>query len=233
MSTPSESPAFNRSAAITRSLLGWGVVAGPFYVVLGLSLALTRPGFRLPDHALSLLMLGEWGWLQRVNLILSALMVLAAAIGFLRAIRNGRGLAIAVLTMIYAASLILSAIFPPDPVNGFPVDLPAGTVSTSGILHMLFGAIGFVAIASASFAYADWARSVGSRPRATAGIVLGVVVIVGFFAGAALSLTAVGTALLWIAVLAGWTWLAIASAHVYAWTPHPFITQKQVEESLA
>ena len=39
-------------AAVTRSLLGWGVVAGPFYVVVGLVLALTRPGFDLSTHAL-------------------------------------------------------------------------------------------------------------------------------------------------------------------------------------
>lgn len=52
---------FDKSAAVTRSLLGWGVVAGPFYVVFGLTLALTRPGFRLTQHALSLLMLGDLG----------------------------------------------------------------------------------------------------------------------------------------------------------------------------
>jgi hypothetical protein len=39
-------------------MLGWGVVAGPFYVVVGLVLALTRPGFVLSRDALSLLMIG-------------------------------------------------------------------------------------------------------------------------------------------------------------------------------
>lgn len=38
---------FDRGAAVTRSMLGWGVVAGPFYIVFGLILALTRPGFDL------------------------------------------------------------------------------------------------------------------------------------------------------------------------------------------
>ena len=92
-------------AAVTRSMLGWGVVAGPFYIIFGLVLATTRPGFDLTRHALSLLMLGDLGWLQRVNLTLTALMVVVASIGILRAIRNGRGLAMGVLTIVYAAGL--------------------------------------------------------------------------------------------------------------------------------
>jgi hypothetical protein len=44
---------FDRRAAVTRSLLGWGVVAGPFYLVFGLILALTRPGFDVGHDALS------------------------------------------------------------------------------------------------------------------------------------------------------------------------------------
>ncbi|MET0736399.1 MAG: DUF998 domain-containing protein [Microbacterium sp.] len=210
---------FDKASAVTRSLLGWGVVAGPFYVIVGLILALTRPGFDLASHALSLLMLGEWGWMQRLNLILSALMVLAAAYGFLRAIRNGRGLAIAVLVGVFGVCLILSAIFPPDPVDGFPAGASA-EASTSGILHLVFGAIGFVALAVAAFAYAGWARTEGVGGSAIA-IVLGCIVILGFVGGAALAMVPAGVALLWAAVLAGWLWLALASARVYRWTPHP------------
>ncbi|WP_434591336.1 hypothetical protein [Brevibacterium sp. 1718] len=39
-------------AAVTRSMLGWGVVAGPFYIVFGLILALTRGRIR-PDPSLA------------------------------------------------------------------------------------------------------------------------------------------------------------------------------------
>jgi hypothetical protein len=88
-------------AAVTRSLLGWGVVAGPFYVLFGLILAFTRAGFDLTQHALSLLMLGDLGWLQRTNLALTGLMAVVAALGVVRAIRNGRGLAVGVLTAVY------------------------------------------------------------------------------------------------------------------------------------
>ena len=221
-----ESSGFDGAAAVTRSLLGWGVVAGPFYVVVGLILALTRPGFRLSEHALSLLMLGEWGWMQRVNLILTALMVLAAALGIQRAVRNGRGLAMAVLVGVYGLCLILSAIFPPDPVEDFPPGSAGGVATTSGILHLVFGAVGFIALAAAAFAYAAWCRSIGESRRGIVGIVLGAFVVVGFFGGAALAASPVGIVLLWIAVLAGLAWLALACAHIYSWSPHPVVAQR-------
>jgi hypothetical membrane protein len=211
---------FDRSAAVTRSFLGWGVVAGPFYVIVGLVLALTRPGFDLTRHALSLLSLGEFGWMQRTNFILSGLMVIAAAVGILRAVKNGRGLAMGVLVAVFGACLVLSGIFAPDPVDGFPPGSTA-SASVSGILHLLFGGIGFLALAVAAFAYAGWCRSERIAGQAVWAIVLGILVIAGFVGGAALSKAPIGVLLLWIAVLAGWAWLALACARIYRWTPHP------------
>lgn len=214
-------PDLDRDAAITRSLLGWGVVAGPFYLVVGIVLAITRAGFDLTQHALSLLMLGDLGWLQRTNLILTGLMAIAAAVGILRAIRNGRGLAMGVLVIVYGVGLILSAVFPPDPVAGYPPGSEGGEFSVSGILHLLFGAIGFIAVAAAAFAHAAWSRSIGAPRRALVSAILGAVVLLAFGGGVALSPSPTGILLIWIAVLAQFVWLALASAHIYAWSPHP------------
>jgi hypothetical protein len=131
-----------------------------------------------------------------------------------------------VLVGVYGASLLLSAVFAPDPVAGFPPGSAGGVASTSGILHLVFGALGFLALAAAAFAYAGWCRSIGERRRATGAVVLGALVVVGFVAGAALAMSPVGTLLLWVSVLAGLLWLAVASAHVYAWSPHPVIEQR-------
>jgi len=45
--TPARASAagFDRGAAITRSLLGYGVVVGPFYLVVGVIQGLVRDGF--------------------------------------------------------------------------------------------------------------------------------------------------------------------------------------------
>jgi hypothetical protein len=217
---------FDTEAAVTRSLLGWGVVAGPFYIVVGVSLALTRPDFDFTEHGLSLLMLDDHGWIQRANLTLSAIMVLAAAYGILRTIRNGRGLAMAVLTGTYGMCMVLSATFPPGPVKGYPAGSVGGSFSTSGVLHMVFGAVGFSALAGASFVYARWSRDRDEKPRSRLGVACGTVILVGFLGGAILALSPLGVGLLWLAVISGWVWLASTAGHLYTVVPHPVLSQR-------
>jgi hypothetical protein len=72
---------------ITKSLLGYGILAGPFYVVVSLAQALTRNGFDLRRHEWSLLANGPLGWIQMTNLVVTGLMTVAAAIGMRRALR--------------------------------------------------------------------------------------------------------------------------------------------------
>lgn len=210
------SSGFNTAAAITRSLLGWGVVAGPFYLVIGLVLALTRSGFDLAEHQLSLLMLGDGGWMQATNLILSGVMVLAAALGFHRALG---GSAAAVLLGVVGLGLVGSGIFPPDPMGGFPPGEPE-VVTTSGILHLVFGLAQFLSMAAAAFVMARWFKRRGQEGVGLYSRITGFVVIVGFMSGAAVP-TTVGVALLWLVVLAEWAWLAVASVHAYRTVPHP------------
>jgi hypothetical protein len=151
VSASSSTTTFDRGRAVTKSLLGWGVVAGPFYVVVGLAQALLVPGFDLSRHALSLLLLGPLGWIQWLNLVLSGLMVLAAAVGFARLLPRRRNVWAAVFLGLYGISLVAAAIFPPDPMGGFPVGgTDATTASTSGLLHLAAGAIGFVSLAVAA-----------------------------------------------------------------------------------
>jgi hypothetical membrane protein len=69
----------DRAAAVIRSLLGYGVLAGVCYLVVGLAQARTRDGFDLTGHDLSLLANGPYGWIQSANFIQTGLMVIAAA----------------------------------------------------------------------------------------------------------------------------------------------------------
>jgi Protein of unknown function (DUF998) len=207
---------FDTGAAVTRSLLGWGVVAGPFYLVVGLVLALTRPGFDLTRHPLSLLMLGDGGWLQITNIVLSGVMVLAAALGFARATTRTAG----GLLGAYGAGLVLSGIFPPNPMNGFPVGA-AQTGTFSGVMHLVGGAVGFLALSAAAFAAGGWFARRGDRTAALYSRTSGAVVVLAFISGAALSVVPAGVALLWLAVVAGWAWLLVASVRAYRTVPHP------------
>ena len=212
---------FDKRAAITRSLLGWGVVAGPFYLVVGLILALTRDGFVLSEHPLSVLMLGESGWLQQANLGVSGLMTLAAGLGLSRALRESRGARGGALVLAYGACLILSAVFKPDPMAGFPPGAVEGDPTTSGLAHLAFGGVGFLCLAAAAAVVARWfgERSQGALQRYS--LASAVIVVVAFLAGAALSTSAAGVVSLWVAVVVGWLWLAVTSLRAYRSVPHP------------
>ena len=61
LDAPSKRSAGPALTSLTRPLLVCGLIAGPFYVVIGLIQALTRPGFNLLRHDLSLLANGEFG----------------------------------------------------------------------------------------------------------------------------------------------------------------------------
>lgn len=205
-------------------MLGWGVVAGPFYVVFGLILALTREGFDLSRHALSLLALGEGGWLQIVNFALTGLMVVIAGWGLLRAIEGrGRGAGIAVIAA--GAAIALAGVIPADAVDGFPVGAEA-TMSVTGVLHLALGAVEFIAFAVAAFLIARFFVSREERGRAVWSRIAGIVIVVAFAAGAALSAGPAGVALLWLAVVTSFAWLLMASAWIYRVVPHPDLAKR-------
>jgi hypothetical protein len=218
--SPSSASTFDRGRAVTKSLLGWGVVVGPFYLIVGLAQALLVPGFDLSRHALSLLLLGELGWIQTVNLCLSGLMVLAAALGFARLMPRRSNIWAGVFLGLYGVSLIAAAIFPPDPMGGFPVGATdATTPSMSGLLHLVAGAIGFVSLAVTAVIVGTWFRRIGRRGAAITSWIAAAVIVFAFMGGAALAMVPAGVGLLWLAVVAGWAWLAIASYIAYRIAP--------------
>lgn len=217
--TPSARTGFDRGAAVTRSLLGWGVVAGPFYLIIGVAQALTRDGFKLSEYPLSLLMRGDFGWIQVANLALTGLMILAAAVGFARVMHKRT---VGVPLGIYGVCLLVSAAFPPDPVDGFPPGSQApDTPSASALAHFGAGTVGFVALAVAAALAARWFTSQAHGGTARLSYAAAAVIVVGFVGGAALASSAAGVAALWLVVVVGFGWLLVASSRAYRIVPHP------------
>ena len=221
VSAPSTTPGFDREAAITRSLLGYGVLVGPFYLAVGLIQAFLRDGFDLTRHALSILANGRGGWVQTANFVLSGLMVIAAAVGFRRAIGpKSRGLTL--FLGAFGVSMLAAAIFRADPMDGFPVGTPLGmptTISTHGLIHFIAGALGFTSLAVSCFCGAAVMRRRGVSSMAVLSLLAGLGVAGGFFGGMAFS--AGGVAGIWFAVVVGWAWLAVMSLHLYRVSPNP------------
>lgn len=212
-------PAHIRANRVTRSLLGYGVLAGPFYVTVSLAQALTRDGFDLSRHAWSLLSNGDLGWIQITNFILTGLMVIAAAVGLHRALPGtpwvGR------LIALYGASLIAAGVLRADPALGFPAGTPdgPGTVSWHGIGHLAAGAVGFFAVIAACFVAARRFARDGQRGWAVYSRISGALFLAGFV-GIASGNTAPALTLGFVAaVLIIWTWLAAVSVWLYRSLP--------------
>ena len=111
-------PGCSPESRVTRSLLGYGVIAGPVYVGVSLAQAFTRDGFDPVRHEWSLLAHGPGGWVQVLNLVLTGLMVVAAAVGFRRALDGGRaGRWAPRLLAVYGVALDAAGAFRPRPVE--------------------------------------------------------------------------------------------------------------------
>lgn len=206
--TTDPSPVAVTAATRTRPLLALGVIAGPFFFIVGILLGLTRPGFDLAEHQLSLLLLGEGGWMQLANFLLSGLMVVLATIGLRsRARETGRGTAPAVLIGVFGLGIIGSGLFPPDPLAGFPPGAESEG-SVGGILHLVFGMVQFVALGIAAFIAARFDAKQGARRWFIYGLVTGIAILLGFIVSAAFSQVFLGLALLWLTVAICFAWIA-------------------------
>ncbi len=217
----------DRTAAITRSLLGYGVLAGPVYIVVGLAQALTRDGYALTRHDLSLLANGPLGWIQITNLIVAGLMTVAAGVGMRRALRvlgGGRGTVWGPrLIAGYGVGLVGAGIFVADPMNGFPRGTPEGppvAPTIGGIGHTVFGALGFLCLIlgclqiARHYAAQQHSTRMTWFSRATAALFL--LAFIGIASGSATPVVVLG---FWAAVLLAWSWLALTSIDLYRRTP--------------
>lgn len=206
----------DRTAAVTRSLLGYGVLAGPFYVLVGVVQGLTRHGFDFAKHDLSLLANGSLGWIQILNLVLSGLMTIAAAVGMRRTHQAGTWGPR--LVAGYGVGLVLAGVFVADPMNGFPVGAPPGRpagTSWHSLLHIAAGSIGFACLIAACFVLARRCnRGLAWYSRVT-GVLFGVSFL-GIASGSGSPAVVLGFS---AGVLLAWAWLAVTSVHLYRSTP--------------
>jgi hypothetical protein len=200
---------------MTRSLLGYGVIAGPFYVVVSLAQALTRDGFDVTRHAWSLLANGSLGWIQIVNFVLVEAMTIAFAVGLARALPGQRWAPRVVGT--YGLSLIAAGMFRADPALGFPpgTATDARDVSWHGVVHLAAGAVGFGCLIAACLLLARMFRASGERGWAvftrTTGIVF-LAAFVGIASGAGNVATTLGFV---AAVILMSVWMSAVAVHCY------------------
>lgn len=139
-------------------------------ILFPLAVALQAPlreGFDLAVHPLSLLSLGEMGWIQVANFIVSGLLILAFSAGLGRVLATGSGGRWGPrLFAFYGLVLVTAGVFTTDPMHGFPPGTPGGlpeTLSWHAIVHQLTFVFAFLGLIVALFVFARRSWSAGDR----------------------------------------------------------------------
>lgn len=153
--------ASSQSAPLDRTLLACGVASTPvFYALAALQLAL-RPSYDIRTQPISFLALGELGWIQVVNFLLTGALALAGALGLRRALRGQRGgTAGPILAGLYGIGMIGAGLFGPDPL---PAPGQAPQMSATGAVHMVAFLVSFLSLIAACFVLARRFSAVGKR----------------------------------------------------------------------
>jgi hypothetical membrane protein len=131
---------------------------------------LTRDGFDLRRHPLSMLALGEHGWIQVINFITAGVLSLIFAVGVARRLQDGPGSTWAPrLLALFGAGLVIGGIFKADPALGFPPGAPAGypeALSVHGTIHAFAPPLAFLSVIAACFVIARRFAAEGMRQAA-------------------------------------------------------------------
>jgi hypothetical protein len=203
---------------MTRRLLVCGVIAGPLFVGASFVQAVMRQGFDLARQPLSLLLLGDLGWIQLINFEVSGLLAIAYAVGVRRFLHPGRaGTWGPLLIGAWGAGLIVAGFFGPDPSMGFPPGAPEGTPPSMTLHSMIHGIGFFVSLASlvvACFVFARRFASLRQRGWATYCVATAVAMpALMVLSGAMMSGGRGGTPLFAMAIVMA-AWIALVAARL-------------------
>jgi hypothetical membrane protein len=165
-----------------RTLLTCGVVAGPLFVAAFVVAGALRGDYSSLRHPVSSLSIGDAGWTQTTNFLVTGALVVAFALG-LRLRGSGRWLP--VLVALVGIGLLGAGVFTCDPINGYPPGTPLAPVATtSGTLHRAFSTLVFLGLPIACLVTARRERRRGfaaySVASATAFLALFVLAALGF-----------------------------------------------------
>jgi hypothetical protein len=216
-------PRAGAGTSAIRALLACGVIAGPLFIAVSLLQALTRDGFDLRRHPLSLLSNGDLGWIQITTFVVTGLLFTASAVGIRRVLHRGRGGTWGPLLIgALGVGMIAAGVFVADPADGFPPGTPPGrpdSVSWHSGLHFLAAGLAYVALIAACFVFARRFAADGRRGWAWYSLATGAVFLAAWLALFAWPERDVVTLAYAAAALHSFGWVSLMAAHLRAALP--------------
>lgn len=217
------------NVAVMRKLLYAGIVGPLLFIAAFIVEGSTRPDYSQWRLYVSQLSTGPGGWAQVVNFLVCGTLVLAFAVGLRVSIRGTRGsVGGPVLLGVFAVALLVAGVFSTDPGLGYPPGASGHTVH--GMIHGLAGLIAFTTLPAAAFVMSwHFAASGTERRWVTYSLAVGLGIIALFIAFTTTSamdgsghLHNAPTGFLQrIAIIGGWTWMAMVAWHQLRATPAP------------
>jgi|SRR5687767_9641956 len=218
----------------TRFLLLCGALAGPLFSIAWLIEGLNRDSYDPMRHPISALSLGEAGWIQIANFIVTGILTLVLAFGLRKAFQVGPGKTwIPILITIVGIGFLGTGFFATDPLSGYPWGTPAMLLPPTliGSLHLFFASFIF-GLPIACFVMArlfddqghrNWA--IYSKITAVAFIIVYLLAIAGFLQVP--GLVNYAGLLQRISVIIGLTWMALLPLHLLNSPPKFEATQRK------
>jgi hypothetical protein len=180
-----------------------------------------RFGYNPIRHPVSSLSIGESGWMQIANFIMTGILLLVFTIGLHLAMRPAGGAIVgpALIGMV-GIGLIGAGLFTADPLNGYPPGsplLPEGR-SLTGILHDLFGIPVFLGLPLACLVFSRRFALHGDRGWAIYSLVAGLGMLLMFIlAGLGFNqvpgFMAIAGVYQRLSIILGFTWIAMLAVY--------------------
>ena len=208
--------------AKAKTLLLCGAIAGPLFITAVLIEGAMRADYNSFRYPLSSLSIGELGWMQIANFILTGILLFIFSIGLRRVFNSSeRKFSGPLLIMLVGIGLIGAGICYTDPVYGYPPDKPLmlAQFTIRGHLHDTFSMLVFICLPSACFVFRKRFVATAKSGWATYSSVTGFAIIVTFILAAMGFKQLPGFAdvaglFQRLCITIGWTWMSLLSIHL-------------------
>ena len=203
----------------TSTLLACGIAGPVIFIAVFLLEGLTRSGYDPMRQYVSLLSLGDGGWLQVANFVVTGVLIVAAGVGLGRS-WSELGRWVPRLVALVGIALVWAGVFVTDPAQGYPGGAPAGLptdASWHAGLHYLGALVVFVGLPVAMVVAARSSAMREAMPGwsiyclTSAGLMFGLWIATFLVAGPN-GVSQVAGLLQRIAIVAGFQWLVGISA---------------------
>jgi hypothetical membrane protein len=222
MSTSAKEKVIEELPLALKLLLICGVIGPAFFIVAFLIEGATRSGYNALRQPVSSLSIGDSGWTQAANFVVTGSLLLAFAIGLRIALRTSTGRVWGPLLIGLAAiGLIGAGFFTTDPLNGYPPGTPLMPLvrSQHGRLHDLFGVPVFLGLPIACFVFTRRFARLGQPGWAAYSVISGLFMLITFvLAGMGFSQTPgfadFAGAFQRLSIGSGWIWIMLLAVHL-------------------